>query len=99
MSIFEILMLVCFGASWPFSLHKTWKTKNVVCKSPVFLGLVILGYVAGVAHKLIYHPDAVVFLYALNGLMVSADLSLWFRYHKRSRVCPLNMSASETIRV
>lgn len=82
MSPFEITMLLCFGASWPFSVHRTWKTKNVVGKSPVFLSLVIIGYIAGVAHKLIYRPDLVVWLYVLNALMVSADLALWFRYRK-----------------
>jgi len=83
MSIFEITMLVCFGASWPFSLHKTWKTRNVKGKSAIFLGLIILGYAAGTAHKFLYRPDPVVWLYILNGLMVSADLGLWFRYRER----------------
>lgn len=83
MSPYEIAMLLCFGASWPFSVHRTWKTKNVVGKSPVFLVLVIVGYIAGVIHKIIYKPDAVIWLYALNALMVSADLCLWIRYRKR----------------
>lgn len=83
MSPFEITMLLCFGISWPFSLFKTWKTKSVQGKSGIFLALIIIGYAAGVAHKLIYRPDPVVWLYAANGLMVSADLALWVRYRKR----------------
>lgn len=83
MSPFEIIMLVCFGASWPFSVHKTWKTKNVEGKSAVFLSLIVIGYAAGMLHKFVYKPDPVVWLYALNGLMVSADLALWLRYHRR----------------
>jgi hypothetical protein len=83
MSPFEITMLVCFGASWPFSVHRTWKTKNVVGKSPVFLTLVIVGYIAGIVHKIMYKLDPVIWLYALNAVMVSADLFLWTRYRKR----------------
>ncbi len=83
MSPFEIIMLLCFGASWPFSVHRTWKTKNVVGKSAVFLSLVIIGYAAGIVHKLIYKPDPVIWLYALNAVMVTADLLLWFRYRER----------------
>lgn len=86
MSPFEITMLVCFGASWPFSVYKTWQTKNVQGKSPIFLLLVIIGYIAGVIHKLIYKPDAVIWLYALNATMVAVDLTLWFRYRRQSPV-------------
>ncbi len=86
MSPFEITMLVCFGASWPFSVHKTWKTKNVAGKSAVFLSLVIIGYAAGIVHKLIYKPDPVLWLYVLNALMVSADLALWSKYRRRHPV-------------
>lgn len=77
-------MLVCFGASWPFSVYKTWKTKNVTGKSATFLVLIIIGYCAGIVHKLLYKPDPVVWLYALNALMVAADLCLWSRYRKRA---------------
>ncbi|MBP6963706.1 MAG: hypothetical protein KBC96_04790 [Armatimonadetes bacterium] len=83
MSPYEITMLVCFGASWPFSVHRTWKTKNVVGKSPIFLSLVIVGYAGGIFHKILYNPDPVVWLYALNAVMVAADLVLWFRYRER----------------
>lgn len=86
MSPFEIIMLVCFGASWPFSAYKTWQTKSVQGKSGIFLLLVIIGYVAGIIHKLIYKLDAVIWLYALNAIMVLVDLSLWFRYRKRATV-------------
>lgn len=35
-SIFEIVMLLCFAASWPFSIVKALRTKVVIGKSPVF---------------------------------------------------------------
>ena len=68
MSIFEIIMLVCFGASWPFALYKTYKTKQVKGKSLRFLFLVIIGYFAGILHKIFYHYDIVIFLYFINML-------------------------------
>ena len=80
MSIFEIAMLVCFGASWPFALAKTYKTKSVEGKSPLFLSLIFLGYLAGVMHKLFFNFDNVIYLYVVNGVMVFADLVLYCRY-------------------
>jgi len=80
MSIFEIGMLICFGASWPFAVVKTYKTKNVKGKSILFLSLILLGYIFGILHKIMYNLDFVVYLYALNGLLVSADVFMYFKY-------------------
>lgn len=82
MSIFEALMLVCFGISWPFAVAKTYKTKNVKGKSSLFLLLVIFGYIFGIIHKILYSFDYVIFLYVFNCLMVLFDLILYFRYKK-----------------
>lgn len=79
-SPFEIAMLVCFGASWPVSLRKTIMTRTRKGKSRFFLLLVFVGYVAGVLHKMVYNLDWVVYLYALNGVMVLADLLLCHFY-------------------
>ena len=83
MSIFEIGMLICFGASWPFAVVKTYKSKNVKGKSRLFLSLIILGYIFGIIHKFLHSMDYVIILYAINGLMVFADLLLYFRYKDR----------------
>lgn len=80
MSIYEILMLICFGASWPFAVLKTYKTKNVKGKSVLFLSLILIGYICGIIHKCIYNPDAVILLYVLNLVLVGTDLILWFKY-------------------
>lgn len=84
-SIFEILMLLCFACSWPFSIVKALRTKVVIGKSPVFMSIIVLGYVFGILHKIFYHPDAVVFLYLFNLLIVSFDLSLYFKYIEQNR--------------
>lgn len=79
MSPFEIVMLVCFGMAWPFSIYKSATTREVGSKSMVFLFALLIGYVSGVLHKLFYLYDPVIFLYILNGTMVSIDIALTMR--------------------
>jgi len=79
MSIFEVIMLLCFGAAWPVSIAKSIKTRRTGGKSLVFLLIVIVGYGAGIINKVLYSPDFVVWLYALNATMVSIDAGLWIR--------------------
>ncbi len=84
-SIFEFIMLVAFGFSWPAAIYKTYKSKNPAGKSLFFATLVIIGYLAGVAHKIVYKWDWVAYLYILNTLMVLTDtvLVLYYRYWKK----------------
>jgi hypothetical protein len=88
MSFFEILMLLCFGFAWPVSLRKSWKSRTNSGKSVFFLIVVVIGYAAGIVHKLLHSRDAVVFLYALNMTMVSADIVLWFRNARLEKGLP-----------
>jgi len=80
MNIFEIMMLLCFGASWPFAVYKTWKTRSTQGKSFRFLLLVFIGYLSGIFFKLTTHPDPVIGLYIINNLFVAADIILHIRY-------------------
>jgi hypothetical protein len=85
-SVFEITMLVCFGAAWPVSIYKSLRTRSVAGKSLFFLLIVFVGYVAGILHKILFHYDLVIFLYGLNALMVAIDIVLYLRnrlYHVR----------------
>ena len=79
MSVFEAGMLICFGFAWPISLVKAWKSRSTGGKSWLFSAVVILGYIFGISHKIMYSRDIVMVLYIINMLMVSADLLLWFR--------------------
>ena len=81
-SIFEIIMLVCFGAAWPVSIYKSWKSRQVGSKSARFLLMVMIGYIAGVIHKVLHDYDNVTWLYGANGLLVLIDLILYFRNKK-----------------
>jgi hypothetical protein len=79
MSPFEIVMLICFGAAWPFSIHRSWRSRTTAGKSLIFLWTVEIGYCSGIIHKIVYNPDGVVFFYALNALLVGIDLAIYYR--------------------
>jgi hypothetical protein len=80
MSVFEVMMLVCFGISWPISIAKALRTKKVEGKSPVFMIVICVGYLSGILHKLFFAYDWVIVLYAINMIMVATDLFLYYRY-------------------
>ena len=84
-SIFEIIMLVCFGFSWPFAIIKTVRVKNPTGKSYLFMSLVIIGYIAGCIHKILYSRDFVFWLYLLNTLLVASDLVLCLYYQQKNK--------------
>lgn len=79
MSFFELTMLLCFGLAWPFSIYKSYATRENGSKSLIFLFVALAGYIAGIFHKLIYNPDMVTYLYIVNSGMVSIDIILYFR--------------------
>lgn len=83
MSIFEIIMLLCFGAAWPFSIYRSYTSGTTGGKSVVFLIVLLFGYASGIANKLLLHFDNVVYLYVLNMVMVGIDTALWFRNKKK----------------
>ena len=84
-SIFEVIMLVCFGLSWPLSILKTIRVKNPTGKSYLFMGLIIIGYVAGCLHKILYHWDWVFYLYLLIGSLVVTDFILCVYYMRKRK--------------
>lgn len=85
--IFEIIMVVSFGASWPMNIIKSYRARTAKGKSVAFLCLILFGYVAGIISKFL--NDAymasfatkwyVLIFYFLNFIMVSIDLCLYFR--------------------
>ncbi len=79
MSVFEIIMLICFGAAWPFSIYRSYRSKSVKGKSLVFLVIVMAGYLAGILHKVFFNYDGVVYLYVVNFTLVAVDTVLYIR--------------------
>ncbi len=92
--ILEITMILCFGASWPFNVYKSYRARTAKGKSLLFLLLIIAGYVAGIASKFmnpVYMAEFgekwyVLFFYFLNLVMVTADLVLYFRNKRLDRL-------------
>ena len=79
MSIFEAVMMLCFGAAWPFSIARSLKSKSTNGKSVFFLIILMVGYVSGIINKIVYNYDFVLYIYVLNLAMVSFDTWLWVR--------------------
>lgn len=88
--LFEIIMIVSFGASWPMNVYKSYKARTTKGKSLGFLCLIVFGYIAGIISKLINEGYMstisskwyVLFFYVLNLTMVSIDLCLYVRNYK-----------------
>ena len=88
MSIFELIMMICFGTAWPFSIYKSWKSRACAGKSIFFLYIVLVGYASGIVHKLLYSLDWVIALYMLNGLMVLVDILIFNSNARRAHKTP-----------
>ena len=52
-NILEVIMLLCFGASWPINLHKAVKARTAKGTSLPFFLLIELGYLCGIMAKVI----------------------------------------------
>ena len=78
MSIFEAMMIICFGAAWPSALYKSYTSRTSRGKSVSFLFIILIGYIAGILHKVFYNFDWIICLYVLNGIMVFLDILFYF---------------------
>ena len=81
---FEIIMLICFGVSWPINAVKSYQTRTAKGKSLAFMLLILFGYVAGITAEFQSGTDMANFaqkwdmlvFYALIFTMVSIDLCI-----------------------
>ena len=88
--IFEIIMILSFGASWPMNVMKSYKARTAKGKSLGFLCLIFFGYIAGIISKFLNEAYMasfaqkwyVVIFYFLNLAMVGIDLCLYARNRK-----------------
>lgn len=95
-SVFEALMLVCFGISWPISIIRSYRVRSVKGKSLIYLTLLFLAYTAGILHKALVNFDVVIALYIFNLIMVSIDIGLYIRNAKLDRANNKKESLYET---
>ena len=83
----EALMVIAFGISWPMNIVKSVRARTAKGKSFLFLLFIWLGYVAGIASKLISgNITYVFFFYVLNLLRVSLDMILYFRNRRLDKL-------------
>ena len=85
-AFFEIVMLVCFGISWPVHNLRTWRVKRTEGQSLGFMLLIFIGYGAGMLFNLLRAdgPTGAFFLYLFNLLMVASAIALNRRYRDRA---------------
>lgn len=97
----EMIMLICFGISWPFSVVRNIKAKTAKGMSIEFTLLIIVGYIAGIGAK-IYSGNVgfVLFVYLLNLVMVSANLVVFFvnkRIDKKRELSETKINANKKL--
>ena len=79
-SIFETVMLLCFGFSWPMNLIKAYNAKTAKGTSLPFILLITIGYVAGITAKIVTgQTNYVLAAYVLNLAIVLLNLVIYFR--------------------
>lgn len=90
MQIFEFIMLLCFGLSWPISVYKSIRSRSTKGKSVVFILAIIIGYISGIIGKFVNHQlTYVLVIYCFNLIVVSIDLILYFLNAKREKTLKL----------
>lgn len=85
--LFEVLMVLAFGAAWPANIMKGVKVKSAKGTSLPFLLIIEFGYVCGIVSKFAAgNVNYVVFFYILNFVMVLADILLFIRNSRLDRL-------------
>ncbi|MDY5577051.1 MAG: hypothetical protein SPF70_06170 [Lachnospiraceae bacterium] len=85
--IFETIMLICFGCSWPMNVIKSYKSRTAKSTSLPFILLIITGYIAGIMAKVVSHQiNFVLVVYLLNLVIVSLNLVVYFRNRRLDKI-------------
>lgn len=88
MNLFEALMILCFGLSWPISIYRSYVSRTAKGKSLFFEVFLWIGYLFGISRKLMQlgsglESDGLFYLslvfYCLNLVEISVDMLLYFR--------------------
>ena len=88
--ICEIIMLCIFGASWPFNISKSIRSRTAKGKSVMFEILVVIGYGFGLYSKIWTWQQGgtlaySTWFYIADIAMVCIDIVLYFRNTKLDR--------------
>lgn len=84
-SVFETVMMICFGLSWPINIYKLIKSRTAKGISVFFYYFIDVGYLAGIAAKILNLQQGIVtpwyvwFFYVLNFSMVLSGIIIYYR--------------------
>lgn len=87
-TVCEIVMVICFGASWPFNIVKAYKARSTKGTSLLFMSLIGIGYVGGILCKiftwiengtLTWLAYVAFAFYIINLILVTSGLIIYFR--------------------
>ena len=90
-SYMEMLMVICFGISWPINIRKAWIARTTKGISLLFYAFIFAGYIFALIGKMVlirYYAPApwyetvhwyVMFFYVVNTLMVGTGILIYFR--------------------
>ena len=105
-NLLEALMILCFVLSWPISIRKSWISRTAKGKSLFFEFFIWIGYVFGIARKVILWMEAGAagtsldwlfylgwFFYVLNFVEISIDVALYFRNVKLDKARETGLAA------
>lgn len=99
-TICEIIMVICFGASWPFNIIKAYKARTTKGTSLLFMSLIGIGYVGGILNKvftmclniaqgktpLTWLQWIALAFYIINITLVSSGIVIYFRNKKLDKI-------------
>ena len=82
-SIFETLMIISFGISWPVNVSKAVRSRSTKGKSIMFDYFILAGYICGLISKFMTHTFNLAFwFYFPNIIMVITDIIVYYRNRK-----------------
>ena len=93
--LFEAVMILCFGISWPISIRKSWISRTAKGKSLFFEFFIWIGYIFGFTRKILQvcmNPEQSWlfylgwFFYVLNLIEITIDMALYFRNTKLDKI-------------
>ena len=92
--ILEMIMLICFGLSWPINVYKNIRARTAKSMSLGFILLIIVGYIAGITAKILMgRINYVLAVYVLNLAIVTVNLVVYFINRNLDKAATLHAHA------
>ena len=84
--VLEAAMLICFGLSWPTNAYRSYVAATAGGPSWQFILLITVGYLCGIAAKIISGQlNWVLAIYLLNLVFLGANWWVYFRNRRLDR--------------